>query len=487
MMETPVVIVGAGPAGLAAAIELARYGVGSLLVERHDGLSPLPRATGISTRTMELVRSWGLERRVRAGEMEVRFESWLTGSLASPHGVAEPIGFPDRGRAALVSPTAPAAVPQDHLERVLLAHLRRHPTGEVRFGTELVALDQDADGVTAVLRDRATGASSSVRSRYLIAADGAHSTVRAALGIGMEGPDHLEEIVSVLFRAPLWRVAGERRYGLYMIAHPEAAGVLVPSGNDDRWIYGRAWDPRNERLEDYPPSRLAGLIRAAAGVPDLDPRILRVGAFSFAAQLAERYHAGRALLAGDAAHRITPRGGTGMNTAVHDAYDLGWKLAWVLRGWAGEELLDSYEAERRPVGARNAARSATETSREVARYLADDLGGRVAHAWVRRGRRRVSTIDLLGPGLTLLTGPDGASWRGPAAWLQAPPPLEVQALDATAAAALGIPRHGAVLARPDGRVVARWSAATDGSAAELRQAVRQPTGLATQASAGSGT
>ena len=473
----PVVISGAGPAGLTAAIMLARYGVASLLVEQRDDLSTLPRATGVSTRTMELLRSWGVEDQVRAGEMDVRFASWLTETLASPTGVAEPIGYPTREQAAAVSPAAPAAVPQDHLEAVLDAQLRTYPTAQVRFGTELVDFDQDDEGVTTVLRDLATGATSLVRSWFLVAADGAHSTIRTALGIRMDGPDHLEEIISVLFRAPLGRVLGDRRYGIYLITHPDASGVFVPSGNHDRWIYGFGWQPDHERLEEYTPARLTRLIRTGAGMPDLQPELLRVGAFSFAAQLAERYRQGRTFLVGDAAHRISPRGGTGMNTAIHDGYNLGWKLAWVLRGWSEEELLDTYEAERRPAGARNVARSATESHRDVGQYLADDLGGRIGHAWVGRGSARVSTIDLLGPGLTLLTGPAGTRWRGLAATVETAVPIDVQILDGPAADAVGIAGHGAVLVRPDGHAVAGWSEAASGAAADLSKAVRRTTGL----------
>jgi putative polyketide hydroxylase len=171
--------------------------------------------------------------------------------------------------------------------------------------------------------------------------------------------------------------------------------------------------------------------------------------------VAERYRAGNVFLAGDAAHRTTPRGATGMNTAIQDGYGLAWRLAWVLRGWADQCLLDTYERERRPVGARNTMRSADAAgTRDNSQDWLDDLGGRVAHAWVAPG---VSTLDLIGPGLTLLTGPAGRPWSQAVAELDPRVPVEVRGVDAEAAAVLGIGRDGAVLVRPDAIPVATWS------------------------------
>jgi hypothetical protein len=146
-----------------------------------------------------------------------------------------------------------------------------------------------------------------------------------------------------------------------------------------------------------------------------------------------------------------------MNTAIHDAYDLGWRLAWVLSGWSGPALLDGYETERMPVGARNVARSARldGSHRSLADGIADDLGGRLSHAWVGD---EVSTLDLLGAGLTVLTGPDGTGWREAVAAADCPVPVVVHELGEPATVAVGIEPSGALLARPDGQVVTRWPA-----------------------------
>lgn len=449
--STPVMVVGAGPAGLTAAITLARQGVACLLVERRRRGSDLPRATGVSLRTMELLRSWGLEAEIRAGGVDVVWQGLRCETLASAAaGAPFPTAYPSTEQAAVLSPTTTACVPQDHLERVLLGHLRSLPGAHVELGTDVVDVDPAADGVRVVLRDTDTGGQRVVESRYVVAADGAHSTVRAMLDIAMRGTDRLVDAASAVFRAPLWPVVGAYRYGLYTINHPVATGVILPAGRGDRWVYGSSWEPGQR--PDRTPEDVVRLIRIAAGVPDLPVRIERTGTFSYAAQVADHFCEGRVFLVGDAAHRVSPRGGTGMNTAMHGAHDLAWKLAWVLQRWAGQELLDSYEQERRPVAEHNIARSAETygSERSTEQELHADLGGRIAHRWLPAPRRRVSTLDLLGAGLTLLTGPRPERWQAFAARAAAPLPVDVHGLDTMTARGLGIRGEGALLVRPDG-------------------------------------
>jgi 2-polyprenyl-6-methoxyphenol hydroxylase-like FAD-dependent oxidoreductase len=458
-----VLVVGAGPAGLTAAATLGRLGIATLVVERRRELSGLPRATGVSTRSMEIFRSFGIEDAILAGGVDVApMMLSCTTLTAAADGMPVPIGLPTRDQAAVISPTGPACVPQDHLEPVLLDYVRGLGVA-VELGTELVDITPSRDGASVTLRDTGTNCVRTVSARYVVAADGAHSRVRTGLGIPMHGPDGLGEAASAVFHAPLWAVAGEHRYVVYDIRQEGAAGVLLPAGRDDRWLYGVLWQTGEDDAASFDEERFTRQIRLAAGVPDLPVSIERIGSFVFAAKLAERFRDGRVFLVGDAAHRVTPRGGTGMNSAIHDGYDVGWKLGWVLKGWAPEELLDSYEPERRPVVEHNAARSANRESsmRGADRALYADLGGRIPHLRVHTAEGPASTLDLLGPGLTVFCGPGGGSWEHPSETATDRVPVTVRRLDAVAARALGILPGAALVVRPDG-VAAAAPAAIQG-------------------------
>jgi putative polyketide hydroxylase len=457
--DVPVLVVGAGPAGLATSVALGRYGVECLLVERRLAPSSHPRATVLSTRTMELLRSWGLEERVRSGGIEVDWLMWLCETLArAKDGSAVEVGLPTRAQAALISPTTPGCASQHHLESVMLEHVRSLDSVRVEVGAGLVGLESAPRGARATLRDQA-GRERVVTAGYVVGADGAYSTVRAAIGMSMRGSDGVFVGVTALLRAPFWAMLGDPRYGFYATTHGGEASSFFPTGPGDEWLFGYVLEPgvRSDRLPTA--GELTERISRAAGIDGLEMRIDRIGSFSSAAQLADRFRSDRVFLVGDAAHRVTPRGGTGMNTAVHDGYDLGWKLAWVLGGWARADLLDSYELERRPVAEHNVARSADPTGsrRSAGEELRVDLGGRIGHHWIAGATGRHSTLDLLGPGLTLLTGPTNGAWRAAARLVTGAPPLALESLDEITARALGVRPRGALLVRPDGIPAESWS------------------------------
>lgn len=437
-MDAPVLIVGAGPVGLCASIALSRFGMPSLLVGRQAATSAFPRVRAPSVRTLEVLRRYGLEEAVpRAGgphqDSPHLFDTFLT--RADHTRDSDLPDLPHLARAAF-SPAFAAVCSRDVLEAGLREHAESLGPGWVHFGQELIALEQDAEGATAWLCD-ADGHTSTLRTAYVIVTGGAGGLLRGEPGITM----------------------------------PDA--------------------------------------------PTLDVIATRDGTAT--ASPADRCRAGRVFLAGDTAHPTTPYGESGMDRGIQDADNLAWKLAAVLQGWAGPELLDSYEAERHPVGGAGTTtrshRGPLATPRSPAvpdvngpwprshpgdglgldyAYAYDGLGAavipdgtappdlpdplcshssarpghRLPHLWTRSDGREISTLDLVGTGFTLLTGPDGALWRQA---VSRDVPVLTHVGDADIAIACGIEADGAVLVRPDDHVAWRCPRLPD----RPRQAVAQ--------------
>ena len=445
--EFDVVVVGAGPAGLASAATLGTYGVGTLVVERRPSSSTLPRATVASTATMELLRRWGLEGKAWERSIDVEWRARACATLTdADYGQTVEVGLPTRAQALLVSPTSPACLAQDELEPLLEEHLGSFGSVALERGVELVALERVSDGDHALTlvgphtRRR-------VRAKYVIGADGVRSSVRKALGIRSEGDENIAERLAVVFRGPVWELVREHRYGIYFL---DGGRSFLPAGKPDRWVFAMDWDSAAADADGLTTEQMTHWIRDASGEPDLQIAIERVMPVGFGTGLAERFRDGNVFLIGDAAHRVTPRGGTGLNTAIRDGFDIGWKLAWVLRGWADERLLESYERERRPVAEFNTERSsrADGSLLTTAVGLNADIGGRIAHVWVPREGQLASTLDLLGDGLTLFLGPNAHDLT-PMGKACSPPVTTVR-LDAIAARGLGLSTEGTLLATPDG-------------------------------------
>ncbi|GAA1856642.1 FAD-dependent monooxygenase [Pseudonocardia ailaonensis] len=488
IVETDVLVAGAGPAGLATAVAAAAHGARVLVVERRPGTSTIPRATGISTHTMEIFREWGVAAAVAAGAVDCEPTVAVARSLVDPHPQVVPSGFPGRREALRASPMTPLLCGQDHIEPVLVDAVRRRG-GRVRFDTALTGLTVRAGGVVAEL-----GGGERVRARFVVAADGPRSTVREALGVGVEQLGRLGDWAQVLFRPDLAELLGRRPHVLWTITHPDAEGVLLPVGGG-RWSYARRWDCRTERPADFTFERWTTLLRAATGLPRLEPEILGMQLFTMAAAVSDTMRSGPGFVVGDAAHRMTPVGGAGMNTAIHDGHELGWRLGWVLRGWAGDALLDSFADEREPVGRARALRSLRMGEPSPLDGLAGDLGRtyrstavlddgdapaeghhrtarpgeRAPHAGVRT-RSGSCVADALGPGFTLVTGPEPGAWTAAAAACASPPVRVVSLRASQAVARYRLGPASAVLLRPDGVVAWRSDAPVPATAA-LRTAV----------------
>ncbi|HYY20265.1 MAG TPA: FAD-dependent monooxygenase [Thermoleophilaceae bacterium] len=482
--EFEVVVVGAGPGGLASGVTLGSYGVDTLVVERRLSSSTLPRATVASTGTMELLRRWGLEQRAWERSIDVEWQAWACPTLAAvDDGETVEVGLPTREQAALVSPTSPACLGQDELEPLLEEHLGSLASVRLERGVELVGLEHGRDGGHVLTLAGPGERRRAIRARYVIGADGMRSRVREELGITTEGSEKIAERLGVLFHAPIWNLVREHRYGIYFVTGEPEESSFLPAGEPDRWLFGMPWDTSAGDVEALTTEQVKRWIRDAAGDPGLPIEIDRWMTVTFGVGLAERFRAGDAFLIGDAAHRVSPRGGTGLNTAIRDGFDIGWKLAWVLRGFGGERLLESYERERRPVAEFNTQRSvrADGSILGTGLGLSADIGGRIGHVWVPRDGGLVSTLDLLDGGLTLFVGPD---WDGSLPTRDpGSPPVTVQRLDAIAARGLGLTTTGSLLARPDGYPVALWNGDEPGPA-RLAGAIAAASGSAPAARVG---
>jgi 2,4-dichlorophenol 6-monooxygenase len=370
--EVPVLIVGGGGAGLTSSMLLARLGVEHLLVSARPQTSDLPKAHVLNQRAMEVLEDLGVAGAIVRrgtppehmaatafyaglagpgpdyGRRVARLESWGAG------------GADENWRAA--SPWRQLNLPQIRLEPLLKARAEELSPGRIRFGHELTGLEQDGDGVRATIRDSASGRHYAVRCRYLIGADGGRR-VASLIGVGYEGLGVITQTATLHVSADFSPWARDPDVLIRWIYSPQAGVlvVMVPMGPQrwgpasEEWVIYLNYPVDDPRAQSD--AQVESDARQALGVPDLPMKIHKITRWSVEAVMASAFRAGRVFLVGDAAHRHPPTGGLGLTSAIHDVQNLCWKLALVLASHASPALLDTYEAERRPVDQRNAQRS----------------------------------------------------------------------------------------------------------------------------------
>ncbi|RZL67801.1 MAG: monooxygenase [Variovorax sp.] len=347
--DAQVVIVGGGPVGVGLAIELGQRGVRTILVERYREPQPIPKGQNLTQRTMEHFHFWGAEKELRAARTippEYGIGGLTAyGTLLGPHTY-------DWLQRDLVKPyyfTANERLPQYATEAVLRARVAELPAVQTLYGYSAQTVRQEADGVYVAVEDRESGQRRMLRADYLVGCDGSRSVVREQAGMTQTKTDHDRMMVLLVFRSHelhrlLARYPGKSYYN---VLHPELKGYWKFFGRVDlgsTWFFHAPVPPGTTKdnfdFEAY--------LQEAVGAP-FDIEFQHIGFWDLRFMMADAYRKGRVFIAGDAAHSHPPYGGYGVNSGLEDARNLGWKLAATVQGWGGDALLDSYDAERRPV------------------------------------------------------------------------------------------------------------------------------------------
>jgi 2-polyprenyl-6-methoxyphenol hydroxylase-like FAD-dependent oxidoreductase len=489
-----VLVVGGSLVGLTTSVLLADQGVPHLLVEHHRATAIHPRAASFHQRTMEVFRSAALQESVEAAAAAEFVQNGAIMAVESLGGKELVYFFHSYNEGVEgLSPTDRLFLTQVGLEPVLRDRAVEQGAEQL-FATELVSFAEQDDHVRAVLRSRDGGEEQVVTADYLVAADGAHSMVRDQLGIPMSGRGSFADCVTIYFKADVRPLLAERNLSVVYVNHPSMLGFFRFSIDGDGGFLAvfstTATDGTKDTAvgEDVSTERCIGLVRTALGDPEIAVDVGNVQRWSAMAVTADSFGRGRVLLAGDSAHAMPPTGGFGGNTGVADAHNLAWKLALVTQGLAGRGLLESYDAERRPIAALTVEQAYTRYVLRVDPSLPqDDLqpplddasielgaiyrssailddseptaplddprnhswaaGTRAPHVPLPDGR---STVDVPGHGFALLTADADGAWHKAAEEAQDAfgVPVVVQHVDDEALI-------GAALVRPDGVIAWR--------------------------------
>lgn len=341
-----VLICGAGPCGLTVASVLSQFNIRHTIIEKHPGTSTHPKARGVNVRTMEWMRLWGLEESIRAFELDSgsRRFLWMDKIQGKILGDVKLNESPFK-----YSPTVGCSVPQNHIEDAMCSSLMKSTACDLRFSVTLVDFEQKTDHVLCHLLDNETKTVERVEYQYLIAADGAHSPIRDKLNIKMEGVPSLGRYLTIYAHVDLSSWLKEKQAVVYSFTGKDQIGhFLMAVDHKDRWIFGHRLSDETTKVTD---AYCRDVIRSFLSGNDIEIQIISHSIWDMAALNAQTYQRENIFLVGDAAHRMPPTGGMGMNTGIAGAQNLGWKLAYVLKSFAKPSLLTTYEKERKPIAA----------------------------------------------------------------------------------------------------------------------------------------
>jgi 2-polyprenyl-6-methoxyphenol hydroxylase-like FAD-dependent oxidoreductase len=352
-IDVPVLIAGGGPVGLALSIELGRSGVDCMLVERRDGSVTVPKMSGLSIRSMEFNRRWGIAETVKGAGWPLAHPNDFVYCTSMSGHVLDRFRVPSYNDTKFpFTPEPGCGCAQIYYDPILLAKARTLPAVRLRHMTALESFVQDEECVTATLVDSKTGAKDSVTARYLVGCDGAGGTVPLALGVKNEAQGVIATSVNVYFRSPeMMKIhdMGWSRFFRFTDAGGSWGEIIGIDGKE-------LW--RLSVLKEVPGMTADDYMRRVMGRDGVPYEIINTQRWERRECVVDRYRDRRVFLAGDAAHQNSPTGGLGLHTGLADAVDLGWKLVGAVQGWGGETLLESYEAERKPVALNN-VRAAT--------------------------------------------------------------------------------------------------------------------------------
>jgi putative polyketide hydroxylase len=349
----PVLIVGGGPVGLSLALSLARQNIRSLILEKHAGRTPHPRSRGVSMRTMELFKQWGNIDDLLKYEFPKEAIRFIWSESLQGNEVTR-VEIKDM-HAYTHGPIGAGFVTQDCVEEYLQNTLKSFPVAEIQFSKEVISFEENNTGVVVKVLNRKNNEEEWIQAQYMIAADGAHSFIRKKLEIEMDGADNLGRSCSVYSEFDISKWTQHRPSVGFFFTDPQLLGrSLFTAYGKNRWIVGMHFKPENTK-EDFTDEYCLSEIRRVLDLPSLDIKIINKSFWTMAGQVAKQYRHGRIILVGDAAHRLPPTGGLGMNTGIADAHNLAWKLAFVIKHGVSDSLLDTYYEERSFVAKRNIA------------------------------------------------------------------------------------------------------------------------------------